>query len=121
MPIATPLPEPPPYHLRFGPAFLKVAKRLRKKYPSLGQELADLFDQLRQNPQLGDPLGRDCYKIRLAIRSKGRGKSGGARVITLVLLTASTVSLLTLYDKSEKEDLLPGELDALLLAIQDGP
>lgn len=77
-------------------------------------DIRQLAEQLQQVPQTGTPLGQDCYKIRLAIRSKGRGKSGGARVITLVVLQAQQVTLLTIYDKTEKPDLLPGELAALL-------
>lgn len=63
---------------RFG----KEMKRLVKKYPSLKSEFANLIDQLSNNPITGTYIGRDCYKIRLAITSKGKGKSGGARIIT---------------------------------------
>jgi len=41
-------------------------------------------DSLEENPIQGEALGKDCYKIRMAITSKGRGKSGGSRVITRV-------------------------------------
>ncbi len=57
--------------------FKKEAKRLSKKYPSLKEELADLNDTLAEKPETGTPLGNDTYKIRLAIKSKGKGKSGG--------------------------------------------
>ena len=61
--------------------FRKEAKRLIKKYPSLQKEIAELGDQLSSNPTLGTPIGNGCYKIRLSIASKGKGKSGGARII----------------------------------------
>ena len=64
------------------PNFDKEAKALLKKYPSLPDDLELLFESLQHNPVQGTSLGNDCYKIRLAIRSKGKGKSGGARVIT---------------------------------------
>lgn len=64
--------------------FKKEAKKLIKKYPSLRSELAFLGESLSQNPNQGTPLGNQVYKIRLAIASKGVGKSGGARVISFV-------------------------------------
>ncbi|TOB14795.1 hypothetical protein CGK11_24990, partial [Vibrio parahaemolyticus] len=76
-------------------------KRLSKKYPSLLDDVERLGEELSVHPQLGTPLGNQCFKIRLAIRSKGRGKSGGARVITYVKVSRRTVYLLDLYDKSE--------------------
>ena len=80
-------------------------KRLIKKYPSLAQEARVLEEKLTENPTLGDRITENCYKIRLAISSKGRGKSGGARVITYFLLQDNTLYLLDIYDKSEQEDL----------------
>ena len=62
--------------------FDRQAKRLVKKYPSLKSERGQIKSQLAGNPQTGTPLGYDCYKIRLAIASKNKGKSGGARIIT---------------------------------------
>lgn len=51
------------------------AKRLVKKYHSMANEIANLIDQLQVKPNLGVPIGKQCYKIRLAIKSKGQGKS----------------------------------------------
>jgi mRNA-degrading endonuclease RelE of RelBE toxin-antitoxin system len=62
--------------------FEKELKRLVKKFPSLKKEYAALITNLEADPQTGDYLGNSCYKIRLAIASKGKGKRGGARVIT---------------------------------------
>ena len=92
--------------------FDKEAKRLQKKYPSLAHDLSALVDSLYQKPKTGTSLGSNTYKIRLAIASKGKGKSGGARVITHVdteLIAThithadytTTIHLLTIYDKSE--------------------
>jgi hypothetical protein len=66
--------------------FDKQFKRLLKKYPSLKSEITELINSLKNNPSLGTSLGNNCYKIRLAISSKGKGKSGGARVITFVTI-----------------------------------
>jgi mRNA-degrading endonuclease RelE of RelBE toxin-antitoxin system len=81
--------------------FKKEAKRLSKKYPSLKQDLAELSYILSNKPDTGTPLGNDAYKIRLAIKSKGKGKSGGGRVITYLVKDNKEVYLLTIYDKSE--------------------
>ena len=60
-------------------------------------ELAILFDELENKPDMGTPLGNDIYKIRLAITSKNKGKSGGARVMTYVKITETTVLLFSIY------------------------
>ena len=81
--------------------FAKDAKRLGKKYPSLKKDLEQLITKLEQQPGTGIVLGHNLFKIRLAIRSKGKGKSGGARVITYVITTNQEVLLTSIYDKSE--------------------
>lgn len=81
--------------------FKKEAKRLVKKYPSLKEELKLLSCKLEANPETGTPLCGNIFKIRISIKSKGKGKSGGARVITYLLNENLEVYLLTLYDKSE--------------------
>ena len=81
--------------------FKKEAKRLIKKFPSLKQELAGLSTTLTNEPETGTPMGNNTYKIRLAVKSKGKGKSGGARVITYIVTEDKEVYLLTIYDKSE--------------------
>lgn len=91
---------------RFG----KRIKRLLKKYHSLRKDLGTVIEQLEQNPTMGTPIGKDCYKIRIAIASKGKGKSGGARLITYVRVVRSTVFLLEIYDKSEQATISDKEL-----------
>jgi mRNA-degrading endonuclease RelE of RelBE toxin-antitoxin system len=81
--------------------FIKEAKRLIRKYPSIKSELDQLNNTLAQDPSIGTPLGYNAYKIRIAIKSKGRGKSGGARVITYLVTEDMEVYLLTIYDKAE--------------------
>ena len=96
------------------PPFDKQLKRLAGKYPSLKKEIAELFHSLETNPEQGQPIGDSCYKIRLAIASKGRGKSGGARVITYFLVSHKSVYLLSIYDKSDKANISDAELESLL-------
>ena len=81
--------------------FKKEARRLIKKIPSLKVELVELSKTLSVNPKMGTSLGNDVYKMRVAIRSKGKGKSGGARVISYVVIENKEIYLLTIYDKSE--------------------
>ena len=94
--------------------FKKEAKRLSKKYRSLKTELEVLSEELSEEPTLGIPLGNDVYKIRMTISSKGKGKSGGARVITYVQLNEETVLLLSIYNKGEKDSISDKEIQKLL-------
>jgi len=105
------------YNIIAIPTFRKEFKRLARKYQSLKDDLAILFDSLETNPQQGIALGNNCYKIRIAITSKGKGKSGGARVITNIVIAEETVYLLSIYDKSDKETLTDIELEELLKQI----
>ena len=97
--------------------FRKEASKLIKKYPSLKKELAALGRQLASNPIAGTPLGSNCYKIRMAIASKQKGKSGGARIITHFHVAKDTVFLLSIYDKSDQQDIPESQLKALLKYI----
>ena len=100
--------------------FKKEAKRLAKKYPSLKEELAELNDTLTSNPDTGTPLGNETYKIRLAIKSKGKGKSGGGRIITYVVKDNKEVYLLTIYDKSEFENVDEKTLKSIIQSLDLG-
>jgi mRNA-degrading endonuclease RelE of RelBE toxin-antitoxin system len=103
------------YSVRPARSFERDAKKLLKKYASLRNELIELGDELAENPTLGIPLGRDCYKIKIGIKSKGKGSKGGARVITYVITENEEVILLTIYDKKEKSNLTSNELEELLV------
>lgn len=106
------------YKVKTIAPFRKEAKKLIKKYPSLKKELKDLGHQLTTKPDMGTSLGNHCYKIRLAISSKGKGKSGGARVLTHIYVADDTVYLLYIYDKSNQDNITDKELKALLKYIQ---
>ena len=89
------------YQIEVSELFEKQAKKLIKKYPSLAIELLTLQTQLAENPFMGVALGNDIYKIRLAVKSKGKGKSGGLRIIDYVFKSNETIYLLSIYDKSD--------------------
>jgi mRNA-degrading endonuclease RelE of RelBE toxin-antitoxin system len=98
--------------------FDRKIKKLAKKYKSIKQDLQDLLDQLIENPTTGASLGFDCYKIRMAIASKAKGKSAGARVITYVVIDSKTIFLIDIYDKSEIDSISSKELKALIKALR---
>lgn len=95
-------------------AFKKQAKKLAKKHQSLKLDILQLIESLEYNPIQGEPLGKNCYKIRMAITSKGKGKSGGSRVITSVKIIEHNVYLLSIFDKSLQENITDKEIDKLL-------
>ena len=97
--------------------FLKEIKRLAKKYRSLKQDLQVLQDELSGNPLAGVDLGGGLRKLRIAIGSKNRGKSHGARVITYTYTVNETegiINLIFIYDKEERENISKNEIDELM-------
>lgn len=86
------------------PDFEKSFKALAKRHRSLKQDFREFSEELKQNPFQGDELIPGVRKIRMAIKSKGRGKSGGARVITYTVVTmeeSGDVFLIDIYDKND--------------------
>lgn len=96
--------------------FMKEAKRLAKKYPSLKSDLRSFEKDLSHNPHMGASLGNNSFKVRLAI--KGKGKSGGARIIYYLIEQDLEVYLLTIYDKSELENVGDSVLRSLIAEIK---
>ncbi len=105
------------YSVTAIPPFERQLKRLAKKFTSLKTEFANLIERLELDPMQGSAMTNSCYKIRLAIKSKGKGKSGGARVIIHVQVVDSNVFLLAIYDKSEQESISDKEIENLLAFI----
>jgi mRNA-degrading endonuclease RelE of RelBE toxin-antitoxin system len=90
------------FEVSASPNFSRELKRLAKKYPSIKIDLLELIESLINDPFQGDNLGKDCYKVRMKVSSKGKGKSGGSRVITCVKVINKHIMLLSIYDKSEQ-------------------
>ena len=105
------------YKVNTIPLFDKQVKRLVKKYPSLKLELVEIIKSLSEKPEQGIALGNNFYKIRLALSSKGKGKSGGARIITYVKVIATTVYLSYVFDKSESANISSKELEQIFKII----
>lgn len=104
--------------------FSKEAKKLLKKYKSLKSELRKLNEELLANPKLGTPIGSNIYKIRLAVKSKGKGKSGGLRIITHLEVNlhfdeiTNTLFLMSIYDKSDSKTISKNELARILSKLK---
>lgn len=108
------------YKIEAAGDFSTNIKALAKKYPSLKHDLQVLRDSLIQNPTQGDKIYKNTYKVRLAITSKGKGKSGGARVITHIVATIQegTIYLLAIYDKSQRQTISDDEIARLIKTIR---
>ena len=91
-------------------------RRLSKKYHSLDRDYETLIENLLENPTMGDTLSGNVRKVRMAIASKNKGKSGGARVITcnvLINIANTDIYLLTIYDKGEQDSISEKEIEIL--------
>ena len=103
------------------PEFERRAKALAKKYRSFVDDYNSFLDELERNPYGGTPLGGNTYKYRMAIASKGKGKSGGARVITYNLKQTEndvTITLMSIYDKAEISNVSDAYLRQLVKEIE---
>lgn len=89
----------------FLPEFLRLAKPLRKKYASFERDFMFMLEELKSNPFIGTPLGEGVRKVRMSISSKGKGKSGGARILTYSVNKETDedvrVTLISIYDKAQ--------------------
>ena len=106
------------YNLKILKTFEKAAKPLQKKYPSFKEDMIALFEEMEQNPTCGVSLGGGIRKILVAIASKNKGKSGGARVISynvVVGIIETDVFLVTIYDKESTETITKEEIQLLLV------
>ena len=105
------------YEIIVKPTFQREAKRLAKHYSSFKEDFVSLIDDLEQNPLLGTDLGHGLRKVRMKITSKGKGKSGGARVITFTLVVSqqdAVLNLLYIYDKADRASISEKEIEQLL-------
>lgn len=100
--------------------FYRQLKRLAKRYRSLADDLDELQHLLMENPESGVSLGGGKRKIRLGVKSKGGGKRGGLRVITLnvvIDVQDACVNLLTIYDKKEIPNVSDDYIDEIIRSL----
>lgn len=86
------------------PTFEKSLKKLAKRYRSIKSDISEFVKSLQENPLQGDELTPGIRKVRMAIKSKGKGKSAGARVITYSVVVSENegeIYLIDIYDKSD--------------------
>ena len=104
------------------PEFKRLAKILAKKYKSFESDYNTFLDELENNPFGGTPIGHHTYKNRMAISAKGKGKSGGARVITYNIQRSVdseiVITLLTIYDKADIDNVSDSYLRRLVQQIE---
>lgn len=89
------------FKVKTVPNFEKEAKKISKKHRGIKSDLLNLIHDLEINPELGAHLGQNIYKIRLSISGTNKGKSGGARIITYVVIIDKIVYLAEIYLKSD--------------------
>lgn len=104
------------YKVIIASEFAKEAKRIAKKHPGIKSDIDRLIGDLETDPIIGISLGGNFYKIRISITGTGKGKSGGVRVITYVILDDETVLLTEIYLKSEYDT---ADVDALIQRLKD--
>lgn len=86
--------------------FIRCAKAIAKQCRSFNADYQKLVEELSSNPSVGVDLGNGYRKVRMAIASKRKGKSGGARVITLDMLERNgCLYLIYIYDKSDYDNI----------------
>lgn len=110
------------YEIFTIPAFDKAAKRLKKKYRRIKNDLELLMETLQNNPFAGVAIpgfSHRVWKIRLASSDMQVGKRGGYRVIYAIDLEEGGCYLLTIYPKPDKADVSAAELEQLLLELEE--
>ena len=105
------------YSVLYTEKFKKQAKKLKKKYPSFKNDIIEFENIVKEDYEKGTLLLENIYKIRIKIESKKKGKSGGARIIYYVIINDLQIIVLTIYDKSEKDNISKAEIIELLKDI----
>ncbi len=83
------------------------------------EDLEVFYDRLQDDPQQGESIGRNCYKVHFDIKSKKTGKRDNSRIITCIKIEQDTIFLLTVYDKAEKSTVKGKELTRLINQIPE--
>jgi len=92
------------------PLFERELKKLSKRHISIKTDVAKLIATLEKTPAIGESLGNNCYKIRMAVSSKNKVKSGRARIITYLKVVKEEIYLLSIYDKTDTDTLGDNEI-----------
>ena len=110
------------YNIVTYPQFEKELKRLAKKYKSLKSDFVTFLQELQENPNEGAQLGHGLRKVRMSIASKGKGKSGGSRVLTYNIQYLNEdevhITLMTIYDKADISNVTDAYIKSLIQQIE---
>lgn len=107
------------YEITATPTFRKSLKALAKRYRYIKDDFAAFVTSLQDDPFQGDELTPGLRKIRMAISSKQKGKSGGARVITYTIVVSADEGIVYLVDIYDKSDYSTVDVAKLRKIIQD--
>ena len=98
-----------------------IMPEFERKWRQLGladAELRQLQELLLLNPKAGDVIQGTGGLRKLRIAFSGSGKSGGGRVAYIDFMAYDTIYLITVYAKSEKDNLSQGERNEIAKVIQ---
>ena len=109
-------------HFNYINEFERRARFLAKKYKSFQTDYETFLNSLETDPFQGISLGKNVYKTRMAISSKGKGKSGGARVLTYNIKKVKpeilVITLLSIFDKGEMENVSDSYIKGLVKEME---
>ena len=94
--------------------FGKNFKKLKKRYKSITKDILEVKKILKKNPKSGIELGQGFYKTRIKNSDKNKGKSAGYRVISYFIDSDEVVYLVTIYDKSDSENIPIDQLEKII-------
>ena len=110
------------YNITTVNTFRVELKKLSKRYRNIKNDYIYLLETLsKSNPkEIAVYLGKDYYKIRLKNSDNNRGKSSGYRVVYLSIEEDLNIILLSIYSKSDLDNISESEIDKKILeAIEE--
>ncbi|MDJ1170171.1 type II toxin-antitoxin system RelE/ParE family toxin [Roseofilum sp. BLCC_M154] len=107
-----------PISVKFTDEFEKKIYRLSKKYRRIRQDVEPIIAQLEEKVILGDRIvgfGSNLYVYKVRVKNSDiqKGKSAGYRIIYL-LESERSILLLTIYSKSEQQDIAVDQIQFIL-------
>ncbi len=100
--------------------FKRNLRSLAKKYRSIRKDIQPIIEQLQAGELPGDQIpgvGYTIFKLRVKNSDVQKGKSGGYRLIYYVK-TSTSIILVTIYSKSEQEDIAAAEIQQILAEFE---
>lgn len=98
-------------------SFERIRNKLKKKYPRIEQDYTPLVEKLKKGVFEGDEVqgfSGLVYKVRIGSVDQKKGKRGGFRIIYYLVTPKKTIYLLTIYPKTMRENIQPGEIRAII-------